>query len=277
MKRAILLGIVVFTCSAGILYADTFGTGDDQFEINFVTISGSTNPSIGYGIVNNDYRIGTHEITNEQWDRFQASQEAISGNPSSAYDESPYWSGDNLPTNEVSWYEATQFVNWLNTSTDHQAAYKFTGTPGASDYTFTLWDAADPGYDASNPFRNSNAYYFLPTEDEWVKAAYWNGSALQTYATVDGAAPIAGIDSNFGDRTYPFDGPWAVGNGSKELNGTYDMMGNVGELSESTFSGNYTNHHAQDLRLVRWGLHYGQYRHPWCVVSIRHYAVPRER
>jgi formylglycine-generating enzyme required for sulfatase activity len=76
---------------------------------------------------------------------------------------------------------------------------------------------------------------------------------MQTYATVDGAEPIAGIDSYFGDRTSPFHGPWAVGSGTEELNGTYDMMGNVGELSESTMGGTYTITHAQDLRLVRGG------------------------
>ena len=253
MKRVLQLSAVSYLFIAGFVSADTFGTGTNQFNIDFVTISGDTNPASGYGIVNNDYRIGKYEITNEQWNKFKASQGVIGGNPSSAYDESPYWSGANVPANEVSWYEAAQLVNWLNTSTGHQAAYKFTGTPGASDYTFTLWDTTDPGYDMFNPFRNSNAYYFLPTEDEWVKAAYWTGSALQTYSTVDGAVPIAGIDSNFGQRSYPFDGPWAVGSGFEELNGTYDMMGNVGELTESTMSGKYPDFHALYLRLVRGG------------------------
>ncbi len=86
------------------------------------------------------------------------------------------------PANEVSWYEVAQFANWLNTNTGHQAAYKFTGTQGQGDYTFAVWEVGDAGYDSGNPYRNSNAYYFLPTEDEWVKAAYWNGTSLQTYS-----------------------------------------------------------------------------------------------
>jgi hypothetical protein len=40
----------------------------------------------------------------------------------------------------------------------------------------SAWDVLDNGFDASNPYRNSNAKYFLPSEDEWVKAAYWNGT-----------------------------------------------------------------------------------------------------
>ena len=105
---------------------------------------------------------------------------------------SSYFTGTNVPTDSVSWYEAAQFVNWLNTSTGHQAAYKFTGTQGTSDYTFTPWSTTDTGYDASNPYRNKAAMYFLPTEDEWVKAAYWNGTALQTYATKAGESLTQG-------------------------------------------------------------------------------------
>ena len=32
-----------------------------------------TSPSGGYGIVNHDYRMGTYEITNDQWNKFTAS------------------------------------------------------------------------------------------------------------------------------------------------------------------------------------------------------------
>ncbi len=40
-----------------------------------VNISGDTNPTDlspanGHGIVNNDYRIGTYEVTNDQWNKF---------------------------------------------------------------------------------------------------------------------------------------------------------------------------------------------------------------
>jgi len=77
-----------------------------------------------------------------------------------------------VSANGISWFEAAQFVNYLNTSTGHQAAYKFTAD------IMGVWVDGDDGYDASNPFRNSNAKHFLPTEDEWVKAAYWNGTGL---------------------------------------------------------------------------------------------------
>jgi hypothetical protein len=55
--RCLLAVAVVLV--AGAAMADTFGTVGNQFTIDFVGISGSTNPTSGYGIVNNDYRMGT--------------------------------------------------------------------------------------------------------------------------------------------------------------------------------------------------------------------------
>ncbi len=218
MKRKFLLSIAVFVFMAGAVSADTFGTGDNQFEIDFVTILGDTNPTSGYGIVNSDYRMGTYEITNDQIAKFAANN--------------PYWMNADVPANMLTWAEGAQFVNYLNTSTGYQAAYKLTNTGD-----FTVWEIGDAGYDSTNPYRNSNAYYFLPTEDEWVKAAYWNGTNLQTHASVGDVVPTQG-SWNFYDNGYATTppGPWNVGSGSEELNGTYDMMGNVWERMESPSS-----------------------------------------
>lgn len=254
MKRTLLLLIAFFVFTSGIVSADTFGTGANQFTIDFVAISGSTNPTSGYGIVHNDYRIGTYEITNGQWNKFNDAYGDVVGSPLTAYDESPTtFPGTNVPTNEVSWYEAAQFVNYLNTSTGHQPAYKFTGTQGQSNYTFTVWDATDAGYDSENPYRNSNTYYFLPTEDEWVKAAYWNGTNLQTYANASSGDLVGGIP-DLTKWNYNGGQPWTVGSGVQELNGTYDMMGNAFEWMESPYySGNYL---FNSNRVIRGGSSY---------------------
>jgi formylglycine-generating enzyme required for sulfatase activity len=233
--------------AADAAVADTFGTGANQFTISFVPISSATNPTSGCGIVNYYYRMGTYEISNDQWDKFTASLGVpVTGNQGSegsqiAYGQSFYdWGtgATSVPTNNVSWYEAAQFVNWLNTTSGSQPAYKFTGTQGTSNYTFALWAAGDLGYNAANPYRNTAARYFLPSDDEWVKAAYWNGAELQAYANKAGESVTQGHDTGRGWNYYsngfatdPY-GPWNVGSGSQELNGTYDMMGNNWEWME---------------------------------------------
>lgn len=254
MKKLVLLAnlfLVVNIVSAAEVTTDTFGTGDNQFKIDFVTISGdagSSNETIigeyydhGFKYKTftdpGDYRMSMFEITNGQWNKFKASYGTVAGNPTNAYELSPNYTGLDIPTDKVSWYETLQFVNYLNTSTGHQPAYKFTGRQGSRNYSFAAWESGDEGYSPSNPFRNSTAFYFLPTDDEWVKAAYFNGKSLQTYATADGSTPLAGVDTNYDDSLQQL---WDVGSGSEELNGTFDMMGNALEWLESPYyCGNY--------------------------------------
>jgi formylglycine-generating enzyme required for sulfatase activity len=263
---------------AGAASADSFGTNANHFTIDFVTISGDTNPTSGYGIVANDYRIGVYEITNGQWDKFRAELGAPgTGDPPEAYDEDPYFTGADVPANMVAWFEVAQFVNWLNTSTGHQAAYRFTGTQGQSDYTFATWSAAEA--DGSNLYRHMDAVYYLPTEDEWVKAAYWNGANLQTYPTKTGESlhqgdGVSGAGWNYFDGEFATDpnGPWDVGSGSEELNGTFDMMGNVWEFMESPYhSGDYGTD-SDSGRGVRGGL-YEDYAY-YGESSNRYYGDP---
>jgi len=262
MKKVLAVSFCMLFVSS-VAQADIFGTGINQFEIEFVNISGDASSFNGTNISqyspgdngyrtfadpDNNYRMGVYEITNNQWTKFTNTYGSPTGSPSSAYLVNPYWTGTYVPTNNVSWCEAAQFVNWLNTSTGHQAAYKFTGTQGQSDYTLDIWSVPEAAGE-TNLYRHKDAFYFLPTEDEWVKAGHWNGATLQTYATTDDSAPVAGVDTNY-RQTHPhFSGPWNVGSGSEELNGTYDMMGNVDEWMESPyFSGAHTPLSYRDIR-----------------------------
>ncbi len=231
--------------------ADMFGTGTDQFTIDFVPISAATNPTqqeaddgaAGYGIVDYDYRISVFQITNVQFDAFEDTVGATYG--------SSYWTGDDIPVNQRTWDHAAHFVNWLNTSTGHQAAYQFVSG------IFKPWDAAD-AWGGTNLYRHKAAYYFLPDEHEWVKAGYWNGTTLQTYSNADAGDldgqghPNKGAVTgwNYADTLSPSQ-PWAVGSGVRELNGTYDMMGNVWELMESP--GTFGDYTASATRGVRGG------------------------
>jgi formylglycine-generating enzyme len=264
MGRNILASTMalLFCVSMAQAGADTFGTGANQFTIDFVTISGDASSANGTNIsgVEPDnsahkvfvdpgqpYRMGTFEVTNDQYNKFAAELGVpVMGGDIWAYDEDPYYLRPNEAYNNTSWYEAAQFVNWLNTSAGHQPAYNFTGTQGTSSYTFAVWDPAEAA-GGTNLYRHKDAFYYLPTEQEWVKAAYWNGSDLQTYAN---ASPNDLVpynqDIDFPDPTKwnysrtDLQVPWDVGTGAKELNGTYDMMGNNYEWMEGPLhEGNY--------------------------------------
>ena len=62
-----------------------------------------------------------------------------------------------------------------------------------------MWDAssqASTGVDGgSNPYRHKSAFYFLPSADEWFKAAYHQNDGVTAnywdYPTADNAVPVA--------------------------------------------------------------------------------------
>ena len=160
--------IVHFSRSQTI--TETFGTGANQFSIEFVQIgnpgntadtTGSPNP---VGSVSYVYNIGKYEINRDSFNK--ANQEGGLG--LLIGDMSPYSANSpNRPATGISWFSAAKFVNYLNVATGNQAAYNF-DTFG----TFKLWTFGDNGFDSENPFRNKNAKFFLPSVDEWYKAAY---------------------------------------------------------------------------------------------------------
>jgi hypothetical protein len=124
MKK-LLLAIVLLaganlTTSA---HADTFGTGSNQFTIDFTTIGNTNNraDTTGYGSVGYSYRIGTYEISQNQITAATASglQNVTAG----------AWSGER-PAAHMSWYESAAFVNWLNTSKEFAPAYNLSWSGG---------------------------------------------------------------------------------------------------------------------------------------------------
>jgi hypothetical protein len=91
-----VLAAVLVVLATDVAMADTFGTGANQFTVDFVPISGATNPTSGIPAGNrftftgvaNDYRMGTYEITNDQWNKFTASL----GVPVTGYGPAYGWS-----------------------------------------------------------------------------------------------------------------------------------------------------------------------------------------
>jgi len=134
--------------------------------------TGSPNPA---GSVEYHYRMGRYEVSRDMINKANAegglgitlwNMVSFGGN------------GANRPATGVSWNESARFVNWLNTSQGYSPAYKFDLQPGDVGYNvladITLWQATDSGFNSANRFRNSLARYFLPSIDEWYKAAYFD-------------------------------------------------------------------------------------------------------
>ena len=226
-KRELMILVVGVLLSVANVASATVVQG---INIDFVAIGdagnagdtrGAASPS-GAGSVAYGYSIGKYEITNGQWDTFVSAAGAPTGNATAAYNTSASWTGTDVPTNEVSWYEAAQFCNYLTTGDKSQGAYQWSGNntnPG--DFT---------GIDRDSAISTYGMVYVIPTEDEWYKAAYYTGSGYSTYANGTDTAPGAGTDTNY---DYAIGQPWEVGNGTIEQNDTFDMMGNVFEWNET--------------------------------------------
>lgn len=188
-----LILLLISLVDAPTALADAFGGGANQFTVEFVAVGDPNNPDDvtgepnPAGKVEYAFRMGKYEISEDMIAKANA-QSAADGDPLNI-SYFGFNAGVNKPATEITWNEAARFVNWLNTSTGHAPAYKFTG--GA----FDVWQSGDAGYDPANPFRSSQAYYFLPSIDEWYKAAFYDpaAGAYYDYPTGSDSAPD-GID-----------------------------------------------------------------------------------
>ena len=230
--------------------ADTFGTSGNEFTIDFVNIgnAGNAADTTGYGAVPYQYRVGTYEITQDAITKATAS--------GMANVTAGAWTGSQ-PAANISWYEAAAFVNWLNTSTGRQAAYNLTFS---GSWSMTLWSSGDAWQaGGENLYRHKDAFYFLPSENEWYKAAYYNpgGSNYFLYPTASSSVPTAvASGTNAGTAVYnqPFEqGPAGVDvAGAFSSYGTMGQGGNVWEWNESAFDG--SNSFSSENRAFRGGL-----------------------
>jgi formylglycine-generating enzyme required for sulfatase activity len=235
--------------------ADTFGTSGNEFTIDFVSIGNAGNAadtrtnsaSVGRGVVPYEYRIGKYEISQNVIDSAIAS--------GMANVTAGAWSGSQ-PAADISWYEAAAFVNWLNTSTGKTAAYDLTFSGG--DWSMTLWSSGDAWQaGGENLYRHKDAFYFLPSENEWYKAAYYNpgGSNYFLYPTGSDTAPTGvARGTNAGTAVYADAAsiPASVYSaGGLSPYGTMGQGGNVWEWNESAYDG--SDSLSSEFRAIRGG------------------------
>lgn len=257
----------------------SFSTVTAQATVTFdwatVGNAGNAADSTGYGAVAYEYRISKYEVTNAQYVEFLNAVDPTGANSLSLYnpDMAGNFGGiefqagnangskfvaqagrENNPVSSVSWYDAARFTNWITNgqgSADTESGvYTLNGVASISGIT----------RDMNNPNQ-----IFLPTEDEWYKAAYHDASSGTSgnyflYATGSNSIPVSdqpsdnpeavnyfnndGIANGFNDGYAVWDGtgtesPFSdVGayTDAESTYGTFDQNGNVVEFTETAFS-----------------------------------------
>ena len=229
--------------------ADTFGTSGNEFTIDFVNIgnAGNAADTTGYGAVPYEYRASAYEVSQNAITKATASGMAnvVAG----------AWTG-NQPAANISWYEAAAFVNFLNTNSGKTAAYDLTFSN--SQWSMALW-SSEQAWTAggTNLYRNKNAFYFLASENEWYKSAYYNaaGANYFLYPTASSSVPTAvasGTDAGSAVYNAVASVPATVDSvGAWSPYGTMGQGGNIVEWNESAYAG--TNSSSSEGRVFRGG------------------------
>jgi formylglycine-generating enzyme len=187
MSRTILstLSLVMaLSCAARAVTINTTPVGNP---------GNANDPATGslYGGVSYAYRIGTTEVTIGQYTEFlnavaatdtyslyhttMATNPSIAGISRSGSSGSYSYSviaSPNRPITYVSWGDAARFANWLHNGQPAGAQGPGTTETGAYTLNGAVTQAA-----LNAVTRNPGATWFIPSENEWYKAAYHQPSA----------------------------------------------------------------------------------------------------
>ncbi|MDR1029459.1 MAG: formylglycine-generating enzyme family protein [Treponema sp.] len=138
------------------------------------------------------FYMGRTEVTQKEW------KEIMGNDPS-------YFKGDNLPVEQVNWYEAVEYCNRLSLKEGLSPAYQGSGNNIVCDFNATG--------------------YRLPTEAEWEYAARGGNRDAMAYEYSGGNSidRVAWYNENSDSSSHP------VGMKQPNSRGLYDMSGNVWE------------------------------------------------
>lgn len=211
--------------------------------------------SAGCGSVAYPYRISRYEVTNSQYAELlnakaasdplglyhasMASDAAAggitrSGSPDSyAYAAKPGFEA--RPVTYVSFWDAVRFANWLHNG------------QGAGDTETGAYTLTADGITFNTVTRNAGALVFLPGENEWYKAAYYDAGTTSYFdypagsdGQIDCVVP-AGDAGNAANCQGWVGAPTPVGAYAFSASpyGSFDQGGNVGEWNEDIYEGSF--------------------------------------
>jgi hypothetical protein len=152
-----------------------------------------------------------------------------------------------MPVITVTWGDAARFCNWLQNG--QPTGLEGNGTTEMGAYTLN-GDTTNLMTETRNP----GATYFIPSENEWYKAAYYKSGGTNAgywaYPTQSNIAPnnslvLARTSNN--DANYYISNltdpncltPVGTFSASPGPYGTYDMGGDVWEWNEATIPGSF--------------------------------------
>ncbi len=230
-------------------------------SLEFVPVGDPVNPpnSRGMGAVPYPFRMGRYEVTTAQYVEFlqaKAKADPDGGLWNNDMDKSRSGQGPrceirrsgekgqfqhaiepgfaNRPVTHVSFLDACRFCNWLHNGQGE-------GDTETGAYTLSGYS----GTDGRRIRRNPEARFFVPNDDEWCKAAYFDphkpgGPGYWRYPTRSdtkpGRDPASSNAANWFDRTH-FDPVHYFAEAGSFSNapstyGTFDQGGNVYEWTE---------------------------------------------
>ena len=160
----------------------------------------------GYGSVPYTYRIGTKDVTDSQYAEFLNTKDPSGANllglwnsamANATFGGISFNVGNPLgsrysviagrqdhPVNAVTWYDTIRFANWLNNGQ---------GNGSTETGAYTLLGGTPTPSNGNSITRNPGATVFLPSENEWYKAAYYNPvtSSYYQFPTSSNTDPTA--------------------------------------------------------------------------------------
>ena len=220
---------------------------------------GNANDGTGFGAVNYNYSIGKYDVTNNQYVEFLNTKDATGANTLGLWNSdmadatfgginfnAGNASGNkytlisdaqNHPVNFVTWYDTIRFANWLNNGQ---------GSGDTETGAYTLLGGTPTPSNANGITRNAGAIVFLPSQNEWYKAAY-NIPGTNSYfqfPTSSNTSPTASVPTgatNSANYNGVVNNLTDVGayTGTTSPYGAFDMGGNVYQWNETLFGGSF--------------------------------------